>query len=281
MATQFEKGKRFRALHERKQAFILPNPWDGGTARLLAQLGFEALATTSAGYAFSRGQLDGEVGREAMLAHVKDIVEATQLPVSADLENGYGDSPEFVAETIRMAAAQGLAGGSIEDATGDDTDPIYPIELAKQRIEAAVEVTRSLPFTFTLTARAENFLHDKPDLNDTILRLQAFQEAGADVLYAPGLTSRDDIATVVRAVDRPLNVLCGMPGMHLSLAELSELGVKRISTGSALARAAFAGFLLAAHEMADHGTFGFVDGAAANSRDLAPLLEKWRKSTAL
>jgi 2-methylisocitrate lyase-like PEP mutase family enzyme len=278
MATHFEKGQRFRALHERKQAFILPNPWDAGTARMLAQLGFEALATTSAGYAFSRGRLDGEVGRDAMLAHVKDIVEATELPVSADLENGFGDSPEFVAETIRMAAAQGLVGGSIEDATGKDSEPVYPISLAKERIEAAVAAARSLPFTFTLTARAENFLHGRPHLNDTILRLQAYQEAGADVLYAPGLTSKEDIATVVRAVDRPVNVLCGMPGMRLSLAELSEIGVKRISTGSALARAAFAGFLLAAHEMADHGTFGFVDGAAANSRDLAPLLEAWRKA---
>jgi 2-methylisocitrate lyase-like PEP mutase family enzyme len=280
MATQSDKGQRFRALHEHEQAFIIPNPWDAGTARVLAQLGFEALATTSAGYAYSRGVLDGEVGRDAMLTHVKEIVDATDLPVSADLENGFGDSPEFVAETIRMAAAQGLVGGSIEDATGNESDPIYPLAMAKDRIEAAVSAARSLPFTFTLTARAENFLHGRPDLNDTILRLQAYQEAGADVLYAPGLTSKEDIAAVVRSVDRPVNVLCGMPGMRLGLAELSEIGVKRISTGSALTRAAFAGFLLAAHEMADHGTFGFVDGAAANSRDLAPLLEKWRKAAA-
>jgi 2-methylisocitrate lyase-like PEP mutase family enzyme len=278
MATQAEKGLRFRALHERDRAFIIPNPWDVGTARMLAQLGFEALATTSAGYAFSRGIVDGAVGRDAMMPHVAEIVAATELPVSADLENGFGDSPETVAETIRMGAALGLAGGSIEDATGDEADPIYSLELAKERIRAAAEAARSLPFTFTLTARAENFLHGRPDLNDTILRLQAYQEAGADVLYAPGLTSKEEIATVVRSVDRPVNVLAGMPAMRLNLAQLSAIGVKRISTGSALARAALGGFLLSAREMAIHGTFGFVEGAVANSRDVVPLIEAWRKS---
>ncbi len=245
---------------------------------MLAQLGFEALATTSAGYAFSRGTVDGAVGREAMMAHVADMVAATELPVSADLENGFGDSADVVAETISMGAAHGLSGGSIEDATGDDGDPIYPLEQARERIQAAAEAARALPFTFTLTARAENFLHGRPDLKDTITRLQAYQEAGADVLYAPGLMSKEDIAAVVRSVDRPVNVLAGMPAMRLSIAELSAIGVKRISTGSALARAALGGFLLSAKEMAIHGTFGFVEGAVANSRDVVPLLEAWRKS---
>lgn len=262
----------------RESAFIIPNPWDVGTARMLAQLGFEALATTSAGYAFSRGTVDGAVGREAMMEHVTEIVAATDLPVSADLENGFGDAPEIVAETIRMAASRGLAGCSIEDATGDATDPIYAIEAAKERMTAAVEAARALSFKFTLTARAENFLHGRPDLNDTIARLQAYQEAGADVLYAPGLIHKDDIVAVVRSVDRPVNVLCGMPGMRLTLAELSEIGVKRISTGSALARAALGGFLLAAREMALHGTFGFVEAAVANSRDVVPLIQAWHRS---
>jgi 2-methylisocitrate lyase-like PEP mutase family enzyme len=278
MATQSEKGRQFRALHERGSAFIIPNPWDVGTARLLAQLGFEALATTSAGYAFSRGTVDGAVGRDAMMAHVAAIVAATDLPVSADLENGFGDSPEFVAETIRLGAANGLAGASIEDHTGDEGDPVYPIELAKERIQAAVEATRSPSLTFTLTARAENYLHNRPNLNDTIQRLQAYQEAGADVLYAPGLTSKQDIAAIVQSVDRPVNVLAGMPAMRLSVAELSAIGVKRVSTGSALARAALGAFLLSAREMAIHGTFGFVEGAVTNSRDVIPLLEAWRKS---
>lgn len=278
MATQAEKGDKFRALHEGARTFIMPNPWDVGTARMLGQLGFEALATTSAGYAFSRGMVDGAVGREAMMKHVAEIVAATDLPVSADLENGFGHSPEMVAETIRMAAAHGLAGCSIEDATGDVMNPIYAIAAAKERIAAAAEAARALPFKFTLTARAENFLHGRPDLNDTIARLQAYQEAGADVLYAPGLIHRDDIAAVVRSVDRPVNVLCGMPGMRLTLAELSDIGVKRVSTGSALARAALGGFLLAAREMALHGTFGFVEDALRNSRDVVPLIQASRKS---
>jgi 2-methylisocitrate lyase-like PEP mutase family enzyme len=278
MPSQAEKAQQFRALHQRDNAFILPNPWDVGSARILAQLGFEALATTSAGYAFFRGTLDGRVGRDAMMAHIAELVQATDLPVSADLENGYGDAPEFVAETIRMAAAQGLAGGSIEDATGDAATPIYPLELARERIAAAAEAARSLGFPFTLTARAENFLHGRPDLTDTILRLQAFQDAGADVLYAPGLTTREDIAEVVRSVDRPVNVLAGMPDMRLNAAELSALGVKRISTGSALARAALGALLLSAREMALHGTFGFVEIAAANSRDVTALLEARQSS---
>jgi 2-methylisocitrate lyase-like PEP mutase family enzyme len=278
MLSQEEKAQQFRALHERPSAFILPNPWDIGSARILAQLGFEALATTSAGYAFFHGTLDGRVGRDAMMAHIAELVRATDLAVSADLENGYGNAPELVAETIRMAAAQGLAGGSIEDATGNASAPIYPIDLAKERIVAAAEAARSLGFPFTLTARAENFLHGRPELKDTIERLQAYQEAGADVLYAPGLTTREEIAEVVRSVDRPVNVLAGIADMRLSVAELSQLGVKRISTGSALARASLGALLLSAREMAQHGTFGFVDSAAANSRDVTRLLEAWQTS---
>ncbi len=261
MRTQAEKGSEFRALHERDHAFIIPNPWDIGTARLLAQLGFAALATTSAGYAFSVGQRDNTIGRDAMLAHVSAIVAATDLPVSADLENGFGDSPEIVAETIRLAAATGLVGCSIEDATNRPSEPIYTHELAIERVRAAAEVAHALPFPFTLTARAENYLVGRPDLQDTIKRLQAYQEAGADVLYAPGLTSQSDIASIVRAVDRPVNVIMGRQGVYLSLASLSELGVKRVSVGSALSRAALGAFLRAAQEMRDYGTFTFADEA--------------------
>jgi len=263
MRTQTEKGSAFRALHEREGAFIIPNPWDVGTARLLAHLGFEALATTSAGYAFSIGQRDNTVGRERMMEHVAAIVSATDLPVSADLENGFGDDPDAVAETIRLAAAAGLAGCSIEDSTSRPDDPIYAHELAVDRIRAAAKVSRSLPFPFTLTARAENYLVGRPDLADTIRRLQAYQEAGADVLYAPGLASKSDIAAVVRSVDRPVNVVMGLRGVQLSLAALSELGVKRISVGSALSRAALGAFLRAAREMRQHGTFSFADEAVS------------------
>lgn len=279
MTTQLEKARAFLALHQRKRTFLLPNPWDPGTARLLAQLGFEALATTSAGYAFSQGVLDRQVGRDAMMAHVADIAAATDLPVSGDLENGYAHEPEAVAETIRLAAAHGLVGGSIEDATGNDSDPIYKLEHAEERIRAAAEAAHSLPFPFTLCARAENFLHKRPDLKDTIARLQAYQLAGADVLYAPGLTNREEIATVVREVEGPVNVLAGMPGLELSLEELSALGVRRLSTGSALARAALGRFLQAAHEMLDAGTFRFVDEAAAASRDVVPLLQAFARSS--
>lgn len=270
MATQAEKGRTFRALHERHEAFIIPNPWDIGSARILAHLGFEALATTSMGYAFSIGKRDTAVGRGLMLEHVASIAAATPLPVSADLENGYGDDPATVAETIRLAAAAGVVGGSIEDATGRAGDPIYDIELAVERVRAAVAAARSLPFTFTLTARAENYLHGRPDLDDTITRLKAFEAAGADVLYAPGLKSQDDIAAVVRALQRPVNVLMGLQGVLLSAADLSALGVRRISVGSALYRAALGAFLRAAHEMRDDGTFGFA-ADAASPRDVAGI----------
>ncbi len=272
MRTQAEKGSFFRALHQRDRAFIIPNPWDGGTARLLARLGFEALATTSAGYAFSVGQRDNTIGRDRMMAHVEAIVSATDLPVSADLENGFGDDPETVAETIRKAALSGLVGGSIEDMTDRPGDPIYEHQLAVERVRAASEASRSLLFPFTLTARAENYLVGRPDLKDTIKRLQAYQDAGADVLYAPGLASKEEIATVVRSVDRPLNVVMGLQGVQLSLEELSEIGVKRVSVGSALCRAAFGAFLRAAREMQEHGTFTFAK-EAVSYREISAMFE--------
>jgi 2-methylisocitrate lyase-like PEP mutase family enzyme len=263
MPTQSEKGRVFRALHERDRAFIIPNPWDIGTARLLAHLGFEALATTSMGYAFSAGQRDNTVDRDSMLKHVSAIASATDLPVSADLEKGYGDVPEMAAETIRLAAAAGVAGGSIEDATGRPDHPIYDKSQAAERVRAAAEAAHSLPFVFTLTGRAENYLHGRPDLRDTVARLQAYQEAGADVLYAPGLASKEDIAAVVSSVDRPVNVVMGLRGAQLSLAELSAMGVKRVSVGSALCRTAIAAFLRAAREMREHGTFTFGNDAVS------------------
>ena len=261
MRSQADLGKAFRALHERPGAFIIPNPWDAGTARLLEQLGFEALATTSAGYAFSAGRQDNAVGRELMMEHVRAVVAAVDLPVSADLENGFGHDPETVAETIRMGAAAGLVGGSIEDNSTRSDEPIYELPQAVERVRAAVEAARSVDFPFTLTARCENYLVGRPDLKDTIERLQVYQEAGADVLYAPGLRSREDIAEVVRSVDRPVNVVMGLAGVQLSLAQLSELGVKRISVGSSLSRAALGAFLRAAQEMREHGTFTYAEQA--------------------
>jgi 2-methylisocitrate lyase-like PEP mutase family enzyme len=272
MLTQAEKGRAFRALHERDAAFIIPNPWDIGTARILARLGFEALATTSMGFAFSAGQRDNTIGRHAMMAHVSAIASATPLPVSADLENGFGDSPEIVAETILLAARAGVVGGSIEDATGNPNRPIYELEHAVERIRAAAAAARALPFPFTLTARAENFLHGRPDLENTIRRLQSYQEAGADVLYAPGLQSKDEIAAVVRSVDRPVNVVMGLRGVQLSLSALSAIGVKRVSVGSALSRAALAAFLRAAREMREHGTFAFA-AEAASPQEISAMFE--------
>ncbi|MGD0369639.1 MAG: isocitrate lyase/phosphoenolpyruvate mutase family protein [Acidobacteriaceae bacterium] len=264
--TQKEKSDEFRSLHERTRAFIIPNPWDAGTARMLTHMGFEALATTSAGNAFTLGRKDGTVGRERTLANVAAIASATELPVSGDLENGFGDSPETVAETIRMAAEAGLVGGSIEDATGRAEDPIYPLELAIERIEAAAAAARSLPFRFTLTARAENYLYGRADLKDTIHRLRTYQEAGADVLYAPGLTLKEEIAAVIRSVDRPVNVLMGLGGLTLSLDELSEMGVRRVSVGSALCRVALGAFLSAAKELKERGTFGFAKRATSTQK---------------
>ena len=271
-ATQEEKGRRFRSLHEGPGAFVIPNPWDIGSARLLALMGFQALASSSAGYAFTLGRCDNQVGREEMMVHVAELVAATDLPVSADLENGFGDEPETVAETIRQAAAAGLVGGSIEDSTTRAADPIYARDLAAERVRAAAEVVRGLPFPFTLTARAENFLLGRKDLADTIGRLQAYQEAGADVLYAPGLTSLEDIRTVVASVDRPVNVIMGLAGVRLSVHDLSSVGVRRISVGSSFARAAIGAFLRAAREVQEHGTFTFAD-EAATSREVSELFK--------
>lgn len=265
MATQTEKGRAFRALHEREGAFIIPNPWDAGTARLLAQVGFEALATTSAGSAFSLGKADGQVGLLATMEQCATIAAATDLPVSGDLENGFGDAPEMVAETIRMAASAGLVGGSIEDASGDRT--IYELQLATERVAAAAEAARAAGFPFTLTARAENYLYGHEDLDDTVRRLRAYQEAGADVLYAPGLKRKEEIVAVVSAVDRPVNVLVGLEGAVFRLEELSEMGVKRVSIGSALSRRAMGAVLEAAREMRERGTFTFAS-QATRYRDL-------------
>ena len=263
-ATQAEKGERFRALHARPGAFVIPNPWDAGTARILVGLGFEALTTTSAGLAFTLGRRDGAgvVSRDEALANATAIVDATDLPVAADLENGYGHTPEAAAETIRLAGeTAGLVGGSIEDTTGDPRRPIYDFQLAVERVAAAVESARALPFPFVLVGRAENFLHGRPDLDDTIRRLQAFEVVGADALYAPGLTKAEDIRTVCASVTKPVNVVMGLKGAKLSVAELAALGVRRISVGSALSRAALGAFVRAAREIREHGTFAFADEA--------------------
>ncbi|MGA7908472.1 MAG: isocitrate lyase/phosphoenolpyruvate mutase family protein [Candidatus Sulfotelmatobacter sp.] len=259
--TREQKYKAFKALHERPGAFVIPNPWNAGTARILTALGFEALATTSAGYAFSAGRRDSaaEVSRDEILENAKSIVEATDLPVSADLANGYGRSPEATAATILLAAEVGLAGGSIEDATGDGRDPIYEFELAVERVEAAAEAAQDCQFL--LTARAENFLHGRPNLDDTIRRLQAFAQAGADVVYAPGLPDLDAIRQVCASVSKPVNVLMGLKGASYSVEQLVAAGVKRISVGGSFARAALGGFMRAAREVKDKGTFTYATEA--------------------
>ena len=256
-----EKITRFRALHDAGEIFVIPNPWDVGTAKSLAALGFSALATTSAGLAFSLGVKDGRVTREQTLRHCRDMVGATALPVSADLEKGFGDSPESAAETIRAAAGTGLAGCSIEDHSGDPAKPIYDFDFAVERVAAAVEACRALPHDFVFTARAENFLWGRPDLDDTIRRLQAFEKAGADVLYAPGLHDLETIRRVCAEVSKPVNVVMGMPSATFGVAALRDAGVARISTGSALARAAFGEFVRAAREIASAQTFAFSDKA--------------------
>ena len=255
-------GSRFRALHERGRAFVIPNPWDVGSACLLEHLGFEALATTSAGFAFTTGRPDHGVTRDAMLTHVAAIVSAVTLPVSVDLAKGFADAPDRVAETIRLTAEAGAAGGSIEDSTGRQEEPQYALPLAVERIRAAVEAARRLPAPFVLTARAENYLVGHPDLADTIRRLQAYQEAGADVLYAPGLKRLEDIETVARSVDRPINVLAGLPGVPVTVEQLQAAGATRISVGSGLCRAALGAFLRAAQTILTDGTFGYGDEAA-------------------
>jgi 2-methylisocitrate lyase-like PEP mutase family enzyme len=261
-ASVAEKFERFKALHECPGTFVIPNPWNGGTARILESMGFEALATTSAGYAFSAGHRDAEgaVSVTDLIENAREIVAATDLPVSADLEAGMGRTPESSAETIWAAAAVGLVGGSIEDATGDRDDPIFDFELARERIAAASEAAGKLPFI--LTARAENFLNGRPDLDDTIKRLNAFADAGADVLYAPALPDLEAIREVCRSVPKPVNVVMGLRPPRYSVAELQDAGVKRISVGGAFARAAFGAFMRAAEEVKTHGTFEFAVEAA-------------------
>lgn len=260
-SNENDPGAVFRALHEREAAFIIPNPWDVGSARILAALGFEALATTSAGMAFSSGECDGTVSKAKVLAHCASIVSATPLPVSADLERGFGDSPDAMAEIVVEAAQTGLAGCSIEDHTGRSDEPIYDFSLAVERIEAAAQSSRSLARDFVLTARCENYLWGRRDLDDTIRRLQAFEAAGADVLYAPGLRDLKTIRAIAGAVSKPVNVVMGLPGATFSLDQLQDAGVKRVSVGSALARAAFGTFVRAAREMAEQGTFEFAGDA--------------------
>ncbi|AHF66379.1 MULTISPECIES: isocitrate lyase/PEP mutase family protein [Pseudomonas] len=263
-SRQLHRAHTFKALHERDSAFVIPNPWDAGSAKLLASLGFEALATTSAGFAFSLGRADAEgaISRDETLENVADIVAATDLPVAADLENCFADSPEDCAETLLKAAATGIVGGSIEDASGDAGQPIYDFELSVERVRAAAAAVKGLPFPFLLTARAENLLHGRLDFADTLRRLEAYAEAGADVLYAPGLRTREEVIAVVRAVaPRPVNVLMGLGGVTLSVAELSECGVKRISVGSSMARAAWGALYRAAEEVRTQGTFSYADQA--------------------
>lgn len=262
MLNQQQKAERFQALHQ-GPLFIMPNPWDAGSARLLAGFGFAALATTSAGLAFGLGRRDGEgsVSRDEALRNAADIVAAVDVPVSADLENGYGDTPESAAETIRLAAQVGLVGGSIEDATGNAASPIYDFNLSVERVAAAAEAAHALPFPFTFVGRAENFLHGRNDLDDTIRRLQAFEAAGADVLFAPGLPSLDAIRTVCASVTKPVNVVLGQKHTPYTVADLAAAGVRRISTGSSFARAALTGLRDASKELLGPGTATYLDDA--------------------
>ncbi|MEO5979348.1 MAG: oxaloacetate decarboxylase [Chryseolinea sp.] len=262
------RAEAFRSLHQSQGIFVIPNPWDAGSARILQTHGFKALATTSAGLAFSLGRPDGmaAVSRYETLLNVKSIVDATDLPVSADLENGFGHDPKIVAETITLASLAGLAGGSIEDATGNNNDPIYAFELSVERIKAAVETVRGLSRPFTLTARAENLIHGKIDLKDTVKRLEAYAAAGADVLFAPGLKTLTEIETVVKAVaPKPVNIVMGLSGGNFSVKMLEDVGVKRVSLGSSLIRASYTGFYKAFQEISKQGTFGFANDAVAHA----------------
>jgi 2-methylisocitrate lyase-like PEP mutase family enzyme len=263
--TQHEKALRFRALHEGPGTFVIPNPWDAGSARLLTGLGFEALATSSAASAASIGIRDGRLTRDEALWHSRSIVEATDLPVSADLEKGFGDRPEDVAETVRLAAAAGLVGCTIEDSTGNPDAPLFEFRLAVDRITAAVQAARALPFPFALTARSHNLLYPNPSLKDTIDRLQAFEAAGADVLFAPGLPDLDAVRTVCKAVTKPVNFMVGIKGKSFSVSELAAAGVRRISLATSLYRAAMTGLLDAAREVKDSGQFGFLERALTTS----------------
>ncbi len=270
--TREEKVEAFRALHRGPQAFVIPNPWDAGTAKVLASLGFEALATTSSGFAFSAGKRDSAVdlGRDEVLANARAIVEAVDIPVSADMQNGFGDSPQACSETIRRAVEVGLAGGSIEDSTDDAVHPLYEFELAVERVAASAEAARK--HGFVLTARAENFLRGRPDLDDTVTRLQAFERAGADVLFAPGLPSLDAIRTVCSSVSLPVNTVMGLRGATFTVEELAAAGVKRISVGGSMARAALGAFVRASREVKERGTFDYTLEAIPSS-EVAALLK--------
>jgi len=260
-ATQTERAIRFAELHRRPGAFVIPNPWDAGSARMLTALGFEALATSSGACAGTLGRRDGRVSRDEALAHAAAIVTATDLPVSADLERGFGDAPAYVAETIRLASGVGLVGASIEDATGAAERPLYGMAEAVARVQAAVEAARGLAFPFMLVARAEGFLRGNPNLDDVIARLQAFERAGADVLFAPGLPDLAAVRAVCAAVSKPFNYMAGIKGRSYPVADLAEAGVKRISVATSFYRAAMTGLLEAAREVKDAGTFGYVERA--------------------
>jgi len=261
MATQHEKATRFATLHQAPGVFVIANAWDGGSARILTGLGFRALATSSGACAATLGRVDGTVTRDEALAHARSIVAVTDFPVSADLEKGFGDSPQVVAETVRLAADVGLVGCSIEDATGDKDKPLFDMGHAVERITAAAETAKSLPFPFTLTARTENYLRANPDLNDTIRRLQAFERAGADVLFAPGLPDLATVRAVCEALTKPVNFMVGIKGRSFTVAELAAAGVRRISLATSLYRSAMTGLIAAAREVKDAGTFGFLDSA--------------------
>lgn len=263
--TQTARAAAFKALHETGEMFVIPNPWDAGSARLLAGLGFKALATTSAGFARTLGRNDYQVTRDEKLAHIRDLVAATELPLSADLENGFGDAPEDCAETVQLGAEAGLVGGSIEDATGDADSPQYDIATAAERVCAAAEAANAMPYPFMLTARAENYLTGNPDLADTIKRLQAYQEAGAHVLYAPALRTLDDIKTVLSEIDRPLNVLFGPFDGFVPLSVLDFYGVARVSVGSGLANAVYGHLTTAARELRDTGSLDFMSKAPSGA----------------
>jgi len=271
--TQAEKAERFRALHQGPGAFVMPNPWDGGSARVLAGLGFQALATSSGAAAGVLGRRDGAITREEALAQVRIIVAATDLPVSADLEKCFSDSPQGVAETVRLAAQAGLVGCSVEDATGNKDRPLYEMEVATERVRAAAAAARSAGFPFTLTARTENFLRGNPSLEDTIKRLQAFERAGADVLFAPALPTLEAVRTVCRSLTKPVNFMVGIPGKSFSVAELAAAGVRRVSLATSLYRAAMTGLINAAREIRDSGTFDYLD-RMVTSAEFAGYLKK-------
>jgi 2-methylisocitrate lyase-like PEP mutase family enzyme len=271
-ALQSDKAARFQALHRGPGAFVIPNPWDAGSARILAALGFQALATSSGAAAGALGRRDGMITREEAMAHARAIAMGTDLPVSADLEKGFGDAPAVVAETVRLAAGVGLVGCSIEDATGDKDRPLYDIAHATERVTAAVQAARALPFPFTLTARAENFLRGNPNLDDTIKRLQAFEKAGADVLMSPGLPDLAAVRTVCAALSKPFNFMVGIRGKSFTVAELEAAGVKRISLATSLYRAAMSGLLGAAREVKDKGTFSYIDHTL-NSAELNQFMQ--------